>query len=109
MNDVGASYRRYRQALAKINAGNKAALFDALVAANITEMVADFDGEGDQGQIDSIAERSTAGRYQEPSLFNRCLPGVATSPAAGAWCQARNRLRMDQGFSESRGVNCAAS
>jgi len=34
--------------------GNKHALFDTLVAANITEAHDDFDGEGDSGQIDSV-------------------------------------------------------
>lgn len=61
MNHVNASYRRYRQALAKINAGNKAALFDVLDAAKITEVVAEFDGKGDQGQIDRVtASRDSA-------------------------------------------------
>jgi hypothetical protein len=57
MNDPDstmASYERYRQAQAKINASNKAALFDALDAAKITEVQVDFDGEGDSGQIGSV-------------------------------------------------------
>ncbi len=57
MNDPDstmASYDRYQQALARTNAANKAALFDALDAAGITEVQADFDGVGDQGQIDGV-------------------------------------------------------
>jgi hypothetical protein len=54
MNDSERSYERYRQSLAKINQRNKKAVFDALAAADITEVHADFDGEGDQGQINSV-------------------------------------------------------
>lgn len=36
---------------------NKAALFDALAAANITSVVVTFDGCGDSGQIESIDAR----------------------------------------------------
>jgi hypothetical protein len=58
MNDlenIMGDYERRRQAQAKLNEGNKTALFDALAAATITEVHVDFDGEGDSGQINSIA------------------------------------------------------
>jgi hypothetical protein len=53
-NSTMASYERHRQAQAKVNEGNKRALFDALAAANITAVHVEFDGEGDDGQIGSV-------------------------------------------------------
>jgi hypothetical protein len=57
MNDlenIMSDYERHRQAGAKLNEGNKVALFDVLAAASITEEHVDFDGEGDIGQINSV-------------------------------------------------------
>jgi hypothetical protein len=57
MNDlenIMSDYERHRQVQAKLNEGNKGVLFEALAAANITEVRVDFDGEGDSGQINSI-------------------------------------------------------
>ena len=57
MNDlenIMSDYERHRQAGAKLNEGNKVALFDVLAAASITEGHVDFDGEGDIGQINSV-------------------------------------------------------
>jgi uncharacterized protein DUF6878 len=57
MNDMDSTmgqYERRRQALAKLAESNKGAVFDALAAAGITEVVVDFDGEGDSGQINGI-------------------------------------------------------
>jgi hypothetical protein len=50
-----ASYERYREALNKASQHNKQVVFDALAAAEITEVHLEFDGEGDSGQITSIA------------------------------------------------------
>jgi uncharacterized protein DUF6878 len=55
-------YERHRQILKELGARNKTAVFDALVAANITEVHVEFDGEGDSGQI----EMATVVRNGEP-------------------------------------------
>lgn len=57
MNDPDpafASYDRYREALGKASQSNKTAVFDALAAANITQVLVEFDGAGDSGQIESV-------------------------------------------------------
>jgi hypothetical protein len=57
MNDtdtVMSDYERNRQARAKLSEGNKGAVFEALAAGNITRVQVEFDGEGDQGQIESV-------------------------------------------------------
>jgi hypothetical protein len=57
MNDQDttmSNYERHRKARAQLNAGNKAAVFDALAAANITRVIVEFDGEGDSGQINGV-------------------------------------------------------
>jgi len=66
MNTVDAAiceYERCRQARAKLSEANKQAVFDALAAANIAEVIVEFDGEGDSGQITSV----TARRGEEPA------------------------------------------
>ena len=54
LTNTMSNYDRYRQALSDLNEPNKATLFDALAAANITEVHVDFDGEGDSGQINGV-------------------------------------------------------
>src|ERR1017187_6492097 len=57
MNDpdtVMSQFERHRQARAKLSEGNKGVVFDALAAANITQVHVEFDGEGDSGQIESV-------------------------------------------------------
>ena len=51
MAEQAARNRRAQEALAP----NKAALFDALAAANVETLVVTFDGCGDSGQIESVA------------------------------------------------------
>ncbi len=58
MNDSSnwqQSYSRYGEAVNKANDLNKAIVFDALIAAGITNVIVGFDGEGDSGQIDGAA------------------------------------------------------
>jgi hypothetical protein len=55
---VAAAYERHTKALAKANEHNKAAVFDALAAAGITTVIAEFDGEGDSGQIENVTARA---------------------------------------------------
>jgi hypothetical protein len=52
-------HEKARKELGKVN---KIAIFEALAAANITEVLVEFDGEGDSGQIEMI----TVVRYGEP-------------------------------------------
>jgi len=51
---IAASFERYRKALTEANTANKTVVFDALSAAGITSVTAEFDGEGDSGQIESV-------------------------------------------------------
>jgi hypothetical protein len=53
-DDVEVAFERYTKALAEANQQNKEAVFDALAAAGVTTVSAEFDGEGDSGQIDAI-------------------------------------------------------
>jgi hypothetical protein len=52
----------YAEARRQLGKHNKAAIFDALSAAAITEVLVEFDGEGDSGQIEMV----TVVRNQEP-------------------------------------------
>lgn len=54
MTDFDLDYKRYQDALAIANKRTKELLFDALRDAGITRVTAEFDGEGDSGQIDNI-------------------------------------------------------
>ena len=54
-DEFEARWQRYTAAIAKANEINKTAVFDALTAAGITQIVVGFDGEGDSGQIDGAA------------------------------------------------------
>jgi hypothetical protein len=57
MNDIDtamSNFERHRRARAKLSQSNKGVVFDALVAANITLVQVQFDGEGDEGQIESV-------------------------------------------------------
>jgi len=79
MNDLESimiDYEHRRQAQAKLNEGNKAALFDALAGAGITEVRIDFDGEGDSGQINDVA----AFRGEEPAELPTATVTIQTIP-----------------------------
>ena len=49
-DDFNRKLKQHRAAVAKANALNKAAVFDVLSAAGITQIDVTFDGEGDSGQ-----------------------------------------------------------
>jgi hypothetical protein len=53
-DSVNTAWSSRHEAQAKINAHNKEAVFDALSASNITEVLVDFDGYGDDGQIGAM-------------------------------------------------------
>ena len=54
MTDFMSEYAKHQAARAKANALNKTVLFDALSAAGITTVHAEFDGSGDSGQINDV-------------------------------------------------------
>ncbi len=60
-------YQRYRAMLAEANALNKAGVFDALAAAEITDVIVDFDGEGDSGQINGVAAQAGGRTVELPA------------------------------------------
>lgn len=53
---------------AELQPRNNAALFDALDAAGITQLVVSFDGAGDSGQIEDIEIESNAGLDAVPDV-----------------------------------------
>ncbi len=58
MTDFETSWKRHADLVAEANGLNKAVVFDALVAAGITAVAVDFDGEGDSGQINGVSARA---------------------------------------------------
>jgi hypothetical protein len=54
MNDFRQHYELYLKAVAKANELNKTVVFDALAAVGLTRVTVEFDGEGDNGQINGI-------------------------------------------------------
>ena len=52
--DFAENYSRYINTLTEANDRNKARVFDAFAAANITAVTVTFDGYGDSGQIDDV-------------------------------------------------------
>ena len=75
-----ASYSRYREALSKACQWNKAVVFDALVAAEITQVHIEFDGWSDSGQIECV----TAYRGEQGAE----LPTVVITLQRASWSQA---------------------
>ena len=56
--DLASIFAAHTERQARIDAlrpGNKDRLFDGLSAAGITHVTVTFDGEGDSGQIESVA------------------------------------------------------
>jgi hypothetical protein len=62
-----SNYERHRQALAKLSQANKGAVFDVLVATNITLISVEFDGEGDSGQITGLLAFRNDERVELPA------------------------------------------
>ena len=62
-----AEEAKVRSALqAKALEANKMALFDALAAVSVTEVLVEFDGEGDSGQIDHVQASNANGTVTLP-------------------------------------------
>lgn len=67
-NDIIAAYERHAKAQSEANRVNKATLFEILAAAQITTVNAEFDGEGDSGQINDIIAYSGDALVPLPTL-----------------------------------------
>ena len=66
-------YQNHEKALTKANLLNKAVVFDALVAAGITRLTIEFDGEGDSGQLNGVAAYSGETTATLPPTPITCL------------------------------------
>lgn len=89
MTDTSPNFQAYEAQLAAVRAldaeiapDNRAALFDALAAADIHTVVVAFDGYGDSGQIESVeafgADNETLSLPAEPILFRQVAFHSAT-------------------------------
>ena len=65
---IEAEDARRRQQAAEALGPNKAALFDALAAAQINAVIVTFDGYGDEGQIESITASGENGPVALPNV-----------------------------------------
>ena len=73
-------YERHRRIWRELGVGNKAAIFDALTAANITEVLVEFDGEGDslawiaktRSSVVKADQSDFANLTQSRSWFSSC-------------------------------------
>ena len=54
LKEIAKTYKLHQQAVVQANALNKESVFDALVAAGITSVAINFNGESDQGQIEHV-------------------------------------------------------
>ena len=80
-----SNYERHCQARKELGKANKAAIFDALAAANISLVSVEFDGEGDSGQIDNLTAY--------PRQCARCATCNNRHAPAGFVGQCRTRHR----------------
>jgi hypothetical protein len=67
-NEIVDAYTRYRRLLSEANKINKNILFEALASAGIASVIAEFDGQGDSGQIQDISARSDEAEIPLPDL-----------------------------------------
>lgn len=71
------NYERHRQARKELNKANNTAIFDGLAVAKISRVSVEFDGEGDQGQINNL----TATRDDAPVA----LPATTVTLQQASW------------------------
>ena len=57
-----------RELAAEAFDANRTALFDALAAAGIADITVEFDGEGDQGQIEDVTAQDASGIVALPDV-----------------------------------------
>jgi hypothetical protein len=67
LTEIAETYKLHRQAVAQANALNKESVFDALVRAGITLVTVNFDGEGDEGQVENTQAYADDKPEQLPS------------------------------------------
>lgn len=105
MNDlfpITDAWERQRLAQAKANQHNKAAVFDTLAAAGITAVHADFDGEGDSGQVNEAVALINDEHTELPNVelaIQRAVWGD-TEPKAGTATLAEAVERLCYGYLE---------
>ena len=68
LNEILDAFARYRGLLSEANKINKNILFEALASAGIASVIAEFDGQGDSGQIQDISARSDEAEIPLPDL-----------------------------------------
>ena len=66
IDNIIDAYERLAATCRKATEANKAAVFDALAAASITSVTAEFDGEGDSGGIEYVSASSGDTRVELP-------------------------------------------
>lgn len=83
-------FKRQREIRANLSEFNKGVVFDALASANITKVLVEFDGEGDNGQIESItASRNGANTDLPPTaVLVQSVGWGATEPVTTEWSLA---------------------
>lgn len=67
-----SAYERHAANLRTAVGLNKAAVFDALAAANITSVIVEFDGEGDSGGIEHISAICRDTNTEMPTISVPC-------------------------------------
>ena len=68
MIDFVEAYAQHENAVAKANELNKAVILEALLAAGITSVAGEFDGEGDSGQINDVLAYAGDHRIEFPAV-----------------------------------------
>jgi hypothetical protein len=99
-NKTTRNFERYRRTMAKLRKNNKSAVFDALAAANITEVHVQFDGVADSGQIESVIALS--GDKQA------ALPETKVTVQQATWRETgeTNAVATEQTFREAIETLC---
>lgn len=80
MNDLSAQYARHQALRTQANAVNKETVFDALAAAGIATVTVNFNGEGDNGQIDGIATQGEVTCLPDSLVELEDVPWGAQAP-----------------------------
>jgi hypothetical protein len=69
MTEFEQTYARHLAKVAEAKKLNKTVLFDTLASLGVTTIVVDFDGEGDSGQINSVAAFVNDQPFQLPKTM----------------------------------------
>jgi hypothetical protein len=93
--DYAASYANHQKALKEANAINKTAVFTALSEAKITRILADFDGEGDSGQLGNVTAYCGEALREMPNV-NIALQRASWGSDKRETCPATLREAVEQ-------------